>query len=1736
MRYVCEILSRSVTIILLSVSLSARAEFGVPLRPKTFNGHVVYRAVAAQPGNTSNFLAVGRAWAGSSYYGIISSQLTDGGWKNGSFTKTNNAWYPGQKMIDFGGAGFDNLCNAVTYAYDGFIVACRSMKSNGYYDIYLAKVSADGTLDTAFGTAGIVTTGIGGNSTNGHGFVRGIAYNSEVNTSDNGLITIVGTVGTNSSNYRPFIASFNQETGAQWGTTLKLTDYVGTAVGVIYDSTTSDAYYVAATETLAPHNFYVHKLYYDNSADTSLSESSSPWGDAIDFTDAGGGTESIPSGITLGSTGAWGVDILVVGSNRPSAGTGHWVCATAALRSDNGNLRTSYGDTNISGGTDLQGLSLLTHDSSNDCILNNVVAIGSGVSIAIGTAYTTSNGNYDQLAIKLDANGSLVTGFGSSGFKILASGSADDVHNSAALIGSYIYTGGRVHDSSLYQGGDIQRFSTSTGAAAPIVQSIEASLSSQTAGQAVGITVVATLSDGSTTTIPLSSLNLSSSDATKLAISGSSPVLFSGTSGSVNLGVSLTPDLETTAPVTIETPSFVTTNLVGDWDAAYANFTGPHTSSNATWYDLSPNEYDGTSNNTSHATWTGSGTYSSPYTLSLNGSGYVDFGTSPLTSAAKVMYSAWVKSSDVASSSEAVILGNSTNAAGNGFTVRQLPSYRDVVMSLSPRAYWRFNEKSGTTADEISGYLNGGSYNNGVTLNASGALYGDPDTAAWFDGTNDYIPTNLDPTTELGQTFTITAWVYPTSCSNYRGIAGAHTGAYAGVIFGQCEGGNWVFAFGNGSNWVGGITATPVLNAWTHIAVVYKGSNYVIYYRNGQRIATTTVATNINHYAQFWIGRAYDSTDRYFSGMIDDVAVFTTELTSAQIGQLYTAGVRGKVVETVVGKDYETVVKADSPVGYWRLGETSGTAARDSSGNGYGLLYTNSPTLGATGALSSDGDKAASFDGSNDYAYASSPALNLSNTFSIELWFKASNKAKDHLIVCWGQEATGKRRGIFAASTSGYFGFTGYAANITSTTDIVDGSWHHLVATVDASNGVKLYVDGTQVASGTPSLVSYSYANTYLGSNNSASENAQATMDEVAIYNTVLTSTQVSTHRSAGLGTYGGICRTTSTLGENVWTNLSAIANGAGLYTYVNGMLECNATVANGLTSPNSGLYLGATSSNTKNFTGSIAELKLYGSDSGTVIATGQEVKTNFDATSDVFRAKSNGGMIRDGLMVFLDAANAKSGVRPYDNGCDWSAATWFDLGRAGDYSTPASGLSGTLTNFASCGASSGWNGDGTATISSTAGPYRLTFDGTNDYVTIPDTNNIMDFGSSAFSYGWWEYRTSNSNGKAAISREASSDGYTPYIWGYSNGGANLLVYGTSAGTSWDIANAKSLGPVTLNRWAQYFLTRSGSTFTTYKNGVQQDQWTNGSAFKASSSSAMIGGNYLSTYYFSGHQDAITVYNTALSQADIRQNFDAHAPRFRATSPGNIVTDGLVLNLDAANATGVAAYSAGCASTDNLWWDLSSSANIGTMNNFSSCSSSTGWNGDGTTTVSGTNGPYRLTFDGSNDFISVPTSSAISPASGVTVEAWVYPTNLVHYQHIVCKHSASTWSGDYADYCLRFVGDKVEFWVRLAQSGVLTGVTSVSAGAWSHIVGTYDGASRKIYINGALDTSDTVTGTILTSGYPLAIGSQATGGAAGSLLTGSLGEVNVYNRGLAQWEILQNCNALKSRFNGATCN
>lgn len=160
------------------------------------------------------------------------------------------------------------------------------------------------------------------------------------------------------------------------------------------------------------------------------------------------------------------------------------------------------------------------------------------------------------------------------------------------------------------------------------------------------------------------------------------------------------------------------------------------------------------------------------------------------------------------------------------------------------------------------------------------------------------------------------------------------------------------------------------------------------------------------------------------------------------------------------------------------------------------------------------------------------------------------------------------------------------------------------------------------------------------------------------------------------------------------------------------------------------------------------------------------------------------------------------------------------------------------------------------STVQSKFGTSSLLLNGTTDHLLV-DTSSDFEFGAGDWTIDWWEYRTAAATGKCVVARDYTLS-FSPFLLGFDSGTGIRQVYMTSNGSSWDIASAKTLGAFTINNWNHCAVTRSGNTFRTFLNGVQQDTWTSAAALFANAGYFSIG-RAQNTLYFSGYIDEFRV-------------------------------------------------------------------------------------------------------------------------------------------------------------------------------------------------------------------------------------------------------------------------------------
>jgi hypothetical protein len=170
-------------------------------------------------------------------------------------------------------------------------------------------------------------------------------------------------------------------------------------------------------------------------------------------------------------------------------------------------------------------------------------------------------------------------------------------------------------------------------------------------------------------------------------------------------------------------------------------------------------------------------------------------------------------------------------------------------------------------------------------------------------------------------------------------------------------------------------------------------------------------------------------------------------------------------------------------------------------------------------------------------------------------------------------------------------------------------------------------------------------------------------------------------------------------------------------------------------------------------------------------------------------------------------------------------------------------------------------------------------------------------------------------------------------------------------------------------------------------------------------------------------------------------------------------------------------------------------------------------------------------FNGSNTFIRIPNSTALDTNS-VSVEVWIKTDNTNQNGFWFEKGTVNT------QYSLFQNANNSIYWRHRLSSGGLSDLVTnapITAGMnsadWFHVVGTYTSGTRRLFVNGVIKNSDTLTGNLSVNSGGMSIG--AYGGYNGSrsyYYDGNLAVVRVYNRSLESYEVVNNFNANRKRF------
>ena len=209
---------------------------------------------------------------------------------------------------------------------------------------------------------------------------------------------------------------------------------------------------------------------------------------------------------------------------------------------------------------------------------------------------------------------------------------------------------------------------------------------------------------------------------------------------------------------------------------------------------------------------------------------------------------------------------------------------------------------------------------------------------------------------------------------------------------------------------------------------------------------------------------------------------------------------------------------------------TSGTyTVTVTDGNGCTATASQAITAStnATAIASINNNDAMSFNGTDQYI--TFPEFSISNAFTLSCWINpdtvgagfhaiVADKNVTNTYIRFGDAGSGTLIDVVISGNG-----SGGIARINSGATISTGSWQHLVVTRNSSNVVTIYHNGTAYTNQTPALPgTFTFSQIGKTGNSSVPSYFDGKMDEVAIFNTALSSCDIKGIYEGSIGSNAG--------------------------------------------------------------------------------------------------------------------------------------------------------------------------------------------------------------------------------------------------------------------------------------------------------------------------------------------------------------------------------------------------------------------------------------------------------------------------------------------------------------------------------------------------------------------------------------------------------------------------------------
>jgi len=223
---------------------------------------------------------------------------------------------------------------------------------------------------------------------------------------------------------------------------------------------------------------------------------------------------------------------------------------------------------------------------------------------------------------------------------------------------------------------------------------------------------------------------------------------------------------------------------------------------------------------------------------------------------------------------------------------------------------------------------------------------------------------------------------------------------------------------------------------------------------------------------------------------------------------------------------YRSLILADGPVAYWRLGEASGTSAADETGNGHTGTYHGAATLGQSGLIAGDPTTSVllSYTSPGWISAPANAAFDLTGDFTLECWIKAVYAGGDSYPMLI-------TKSVGDGSVTNNFEWRGdigshvrFIQKTASGWQAVDSSYIWTgdvtyLAVRKVGTTITHWRNGVANGTGTISATGVSTTSTdvLLGARDDGAYNWSGYMQEAAIYNYGLSDAQLLSHYNAGI-------------------------------------------------------------------------------------------------------------------------------------------------------------------------------------------------------------------------------------------------------------------------------------------------------------------------------------------------------------------------------------------------------------------------------------------------------------------------------------------------------------------------------------------------------------------------------------------------------------------------------------------